>query len=426
MSFARKQRRAQERLEQKTKRDGTVVTNERVFSRRTIAGSMFACVALGAGIGFFCSGAFRGTKSDSNTVPPLGIQERPVLSLSRLVDMSDDELAKIDFGFLNLICGDHLPRSGKTTVTDNMKVLEHMTDVVRQVTASNLHRWIEKPAEFENSEAYFKTAMMLSVLGQDFGAMYNPKKIEAPSVQSLNNLSFYEDADDIFISGLLGDTHMGTCASMPVLAVAVGRRLGYPLKLVCGKAHLFFRWDDGRTRMNFEYMNGIVCKSDEDYRKWPFPISDAEVKAGWYLSSLTPSQELSVFLALRGDVLRFHRTYIGALRAYIHADCLWPEHPDHCIALSNTASQYLAALGLASNTQPGYQVMRSNIPPDPLQEVKEINALYDLNKVNRRGTYPGFPETNSFDSGFPAAGQGSSFGVPAQQPYPPSFPLNDR
>lgn len=45
----------------------------------------------------------------------------------------------------------------------------------------------------------------------------------------------------------------GTCSSLPPLYVAIGRRLGYPLKLVKSFAHLFARWDNGAgERFNIE------------------------------------------------------------------------------------------------------------------------------------------------------------------------------
>jgi hypothetical protein len=54
----------------------------------------------------------------------------------------------------------------------------------------------------------------------------------------------------LFLHGLT-QGRGGTCLSMPVAYVAVGRRLGYPLKLVTAKGHLFARWEslDGKERL---------------------------------------------------------------------------------------------------------------------------------------------------------------------------------
>ena len=65
------------------------------------------------------------------------------------------------------------------------------------------------------------------------------------------------------------------------LQVPVGRRLGYPLKLVVTKAHVFVRWDDGRERFNIETAGngGTGSYSDEYYRSWPEKWLPAEAKA---------------------------------------------------------------------------------------------------------------------------------------------------
>ncbi len=42
---------------------------------------------------------------------------------------------------------------------------------------------------------------------------------------------------------------------MPVLYVAIGRRLGYPLELVTTKGHVFACWEDSNDRFNIEGTN---------------------------------------------------------------------------------------------------------------------------------------------------------------------------
>ena len=97
----------------------------------------------------------------------------------------------------------------------------------------------------------------------------------------------------------------GTCSSLPVLQVAVGRRLGYPLKLVTTKGHLFVRWEGAGERFNIEAAGqGVNRFTDDYYRHWPWEITPAEEAAEGYLKSLTPPEELAVFLSIRGMCLR--------------------------------------------------------------------------------------------------------------------------
>jgi hypothetical protein len=73
------------------------------------------------------------------------------------------------------------------------------------------------------------------------------------------------DSRDDFLHGIIAGRG-GTCASLPVLYAAVGRRLGYPLKLVRTTQHLFLRWDDpGGERFNVEISNagGIDTPPDD-------------------------------------------------------------------------------------------------------------------------------------------------------------------
>jgi hypothetical protein len=114
---------------------------------------------------------------------------------------------------------------------------------------------------------------------------------------------------------------------MPVLYIVVGRRLGYPLRLVRAKEHLFARWEEpGGERFNIESTSrGFSVRDDEFYRKWPKPITDDEVERGFYLRSLRPREELSEFLCNRGNCLRDNMAFLEAARAFSYAATLTPD-----------------------------------------------------------------------------------------------------
>ena len=138
--------------------------------------------------------------------------------------------------------------------------------------------------------------MLITVMQQDFGVRYNMAKATMAAGGETDH--FFDDPADVFVLGAFGARHTGTCSSMPVACVAVGRELGYPLYLVGAKGHLFFRWDDGAQKMNFECTNRVNVKTDDEFKKWPFPIRDEEVAKGYYLKNLSPRQELAVFLSV--------------------------------------------------------------------------------------------------------------------------------
>jgi hypothetical protein len=241
-----------------------------------------------------------------------------------LLALSPTEIGQQDVALLNLLCAEGLTGAEDLQISRCLATLDKWSKDVDSATRRTLHRFRESPASYENSEAFFRALMLLSVLQSDFGIHYNPARIESVESSSPNDV-FFADSRDVFLHGLLGDRRMGTCASLPVLYVAVGRRLGYPLKLVCAKAHVFVRWEsaDGKIRFNIEGVNhGMNSHPDEYYRTWPGPITEAEMKEGYYLKSLSPAEELAEFLVTRGACLESVKRFPEAQVAYAHAHYL--------------------------------------------------------------------------------------------------------
>src|SRR5574340_1627426 len=124
------------------------------------------------------------------------------------------------------------------------------------------------------------------------------------------NIAFSEgeynatDSRNLFLHGLMSGLG-GTCVTMPILYIAVGRRLGYLLKLVMAKEHFFARWEEpGVERFNIECTTiGFQTFDDDYYRTWPKPMTEAESRTGVFLRNLRPREELAQFFASRGSCL---------------------------------------------------------------------------------------------------------------------------
>lgn len=171
---------------------------------------------------------------------------------------------------------------------------------------------------YKHSEARLRAEFIVQVLQEDCGVHYNLERIR--------NVDFSKSQDS-FIHGMVGSDNGGTCASLPVLYTAVGRRLGYPMKLALAREHIFIRWDDGKERFNIEGAGngGIDFPDDNFYRSWPFPISDKMMASGEFLKPLTPREELATFLLMRGVVFHAHERYAEAAEAYSAAHRLMPK-----------------------------------------------------------------------------------------------------
>lgn len=226
-----------------------------------------------------------------------------VSNLPSLVSLPREALERVDIARMNLLCAQGLPGEEDVDVNRCVTVLDEMAARVRAETARHYYRFQHNPAEFDNSEGYFRMIILAVVLIEDFHIKYAPNKIKSAAEAHLGD-GFFGNAEDVFLHGLTGPKRQGTCSSLPVLQVAVGRRLGYPLKLVTTKGHLFVRWEDAREQFNVEAAgNGVNRFSDDYYRHWPLEVSDQEIQAEGYLKSLSPAEELAVFLSIRGMCL---------------------------------------------------------------------------------------------------------------------------
>jgi hypothetical protein len=258
----------------------------------------------------------------------------------QLAAEGDTFLAGCDIASLNLAAARGLPGTRRLDIPACLHKLDAWAARVRIETLRHLYRFdaraTEGPSEFAygNSLGRFLCYYLLQVLQEDCGVRYNPARKFQPD--------FCEPAD-LFIHGILGDAGAGgTCASMPVVYIAVGKRLGYPLKLVEGREHLFCRWDDPRgtfldwpnlgqcwippDRFNVEGAGkGIAYYPDCHYIQWPRLWTEADFSHGRYLRSMSAGEELAAFLIQRGECFWDLGQPGEALKAYWFARELVPE-----------------------------------------------------------------------------------------------------
>ncbi len=263
----------------------------------------------------------------------------PVLALPRsfrdLLALSPDRLAGLDIARLNLLSAEGLPGSELLTIEQACAILELWARRVEHETSLQWHQFEQAPAEFHHSEAYFRALALVTVLQQDCGVHYRTSA--GPSARPAAS-------QDPFLHGLLRGAREGTCASMPVLYVAVGRRLGYPLKLVTAKGHLFARWEASGERWNLEATGqGLNCFPDTYYHDWPEPMTAAERGPGGYLESLDAAGEWAVFLSARGHALEVLGRQPEAHFAHALAHALAPRHPDYLAFLAGAVAKAMPA-----------------------------------------------------------------------------------
>lgn len=261
--------------------------------------------------------------AEPSPVQPAALVTGPT-TFDELTALPEDELDDLDLARMNLLTAEGLPGAEEVDLAKAEAELDRWAKYVKHETDRHLYQFHADPADFENSEAYFRVLMLITVLQKDLGVHYNPERINEPD---------FTNSKDLFIHGMIGDDNGGTCVSMPALTVAVGRRLGYPLKLVVTKGHVFARWDapdhpmpNFRDRFNVECASrGLHTYEDEYYANWPYKLSDAEKNNDWFLRTLTPAEELAVFLMNRGYCLEDTGRIEEAKTAYRLASQLAPK-----------------------------------------------------------------------------------------------------
>ena len=107
------------------------------------------------------------------------------------------------------------------------------------------------------------------------------------------------DPTNLFLPGTL-EKMQGTCISMPVLYIALGEALGYPIKGVNVGDHFFCRWDGKGYVSNIEPTGGGGWSPDEDYIR-DMKVTKEQLASGAYMRSLSKREVIGNFFFARAS-----------------------------------------------------------------------------------------------------------------------------
>ncbi len=253
---------------------------------------------------------------------------RQPATLAELLALPFERLEEVDLARLNLLCAEGLHGSESLDVEDCLRTLDAWTHHVERETKRNFHHFLERPKEFNESIPYYQMGMMGTVLAEDLRIQYNPERerqlLEKPvneqSVEEANR--FFSSSADVFLHGLLTGKHYGTCASMPFLYAAIGRRLGYPVTIAARKYHLYVRYEGGNgEHLNMEATEnrGFATPTDEEYRNGAYPMTQEEIDGAGWLRPLSNKEILGICLLNRANCLRSMKSYDEEIKTLAHA-----------------------------------------------------------------------------------------------------------
>lgn len=235
-----------------------------------------------------------------------------------LIALSEAELNRYDIALVNLVCAVGLPGTEKLDIPFCLDKLDQWAKVLRKEERKLHRRFLRDRSEFSGSWAYARILNMVKVLWKDLGVTYNEAKRP-------EDVPF--EPEDRFLHGIL-QGNGGTCASLPVLYVSIGRRLGYPLKLAdtrgpldSGHGHLFCRWDEpGGERFNIEVNDtGLSCPPDDHYRTGKYASASIWEDFFGLLKSKSRKQELAMFLCERASEWQHRESYRESLKCFAWA-----------------------------------------------------------------------------------------------------------
>ena len=202
-----------------------------------------------------------------------------------LFEMPPENLDRVDIGRMNIICARNVTRPEVLDTAKYVAQLDEWAAIAKRLEQKYLPAYEKNAARYDNALAK-----------QDLKCGYNMELISSGAMEDVRSPRFFRNSDDIFITGLL-KRGKGSCSSMPVLFVALGRRLHYPVYLAHTKGHLYCRWDDGRENFNIEVTGrGVDTPPDSFYKGPPFNPSEDDIAKEGMLRNLTNRESLAVFL----------------------------------------------------------------------------------------------------------------------------------
>jgi hypothetical protein len=316
--------------------------------------------------------------------PPKISSSPKIRTLYQLLALSPEELKNVDIGLMNLLCAEGLPGAENLNIDEYLAKLDYWAERVRKDTELRIQNFYKNPVKYDNSINFFKIVNLILMIKLDMGVHYNLENMARVD---------YSDSREIFIHGPLGGGNHGSCTNLPVLCIAVARRIGYPVKLVATSEHFFLRWEepDNGERFNMEVScEGTDKRSDEHYKNWPRKLNELDLHQGYFLKSLTPGEELAAFLALRGDVLTDIGKIAEAQVAYAHAYCLMPDKVVRLVDLAATVDKEMDRLAQkdyqAFGNRISYAVCKS-MEPNDLADAWIYRYPKTPNPMVRQGQY---------------------------------------
>jgi transglutaminase superfamily protein len=283
------------------------------------------------------------------------------LTAADLAAMTDAQLARLDPLVMNLIVARGIPGLESLDIAKYASTVDEWASLIEEANRRAEPSSRSDPAYRVSREFWMAGGMAVALAGPAFGIRYTTQGLDPGRPEQQ------------FIHGVI-DGRQGTCASMPVLYMAIGHRLGWPIKAVVSGDHMWARWDGAGRRFNLEATNAksdgswgsFSSLTDEECAQWLKTPREA-IDSGSDFTSLTPRQALGVFLQSRAAYWAVQDRLADATRDAQLATKCFPQNRDICQLLAEVTGQRRLAHAAA-------RCARGSPPaPDPSALVERIN-----------------------------------------------------
>lgn len=285
---------------------GESLSTKRLFPNRALTFLLGVALTVGA---FLLLGqrellGSRKSKPSTGAIKELS-NDTDKRNVDQLLALTDEQLEKTDLIELNVAVAREIPGLEKLDYDHYRCTVDDWTNQFRNWLPTAEVEFRANPQKWKNDINLFRLGMLAQFLDQKVGIAYveEQKQTQIKDRKAGKRTGIrYTNPGDLLIHGLI-DTKRGTCATMPVLHVAIGRRLGWPVGMACVKWHYVCRYDDGKVVHNIEATDtgrgGFAEGSDADYIEKE-GLSKRAVACGSDLRKLSTREMLGVFIMSRG------------------------------------------------------------------------------------------------------------------------------
>src|SRR5205823_5121674 len=120
----------------------------------------------------------------------------PVTSFRGLVALPVERVAQVPITQLNLLCAEGLWPERQSDIKEYETALSAWAQRVMSETERHFYRFQQDPAQFENSEGFFRMLMLSVVLAEDFKVHYDDDRKLDPQRSRLDD-GFFADPQHV-------------------------------------------------------------------------------------------------------------------------------------------------------------------------------------------------------------------------------------